>query len=60
MADFRDTSQLAIVCDQARKEAFSKLAIHPCQVDVINQAFTPTKEEIEHSRTVLALFEQNP
>ena len=54
MADFRDTSQ-------ARKDGFTgKLAIHPCQVDVINQAFTPTKEEIEHSRTVLALFEQNP
>ena len=31
-----------------------------CQVDVINQAFTPTKEEIEHSKAVLALFEQNP
>jgi len=61
MADFRDTSQLAIVCDQARKDGFTgKLAIHPCQVDVINQAFTPTKEEIEHSRAVLALFEQNP
>lgn len=61
MADFRDTNQLSVVCDQARKDGFTgKLAIHPCQVEVINQAFTPTNEEIEHARAVLALFDENP
>lgn len=61
MADFRDMNQLSVVCDQARKDGFTgKLAIHPCQVEVINKAFTPTKEEIEHAKAVLALFNENP
>lgn len=35
-----------------------KLAVHPAQVETINQAFTPTDEEIEWARTVLAAREE--
>lgn len=36
------------------------LAIHPAQVAVINEAFTPSAEALEHARAVVALFEANP
>lgn len=35
-----------------------KLAVHPAQVETINEAFTPTDEEIEWARTVLAAREE--
>jgi len=42
---------------QARKTGFTgKVAIHPDQVDVINEAFTPTPEEIAHAKRVIAAF----
>jgi citrate lyase subunit beta/citryl-CoA lyase len=48
-------------CAEARRDGFSgKLAIHPAQVEVINQAFTPSAEEIERARRIVALFEANP
>jgi citrate lyase subunit beta/citryl-CoA lyase len=36
------------------------LAIHPAQVDVINQAFTPSSEEVAAARAVVDLFEAHP
>ncbi len=36
------------------------LAIHPSQVEVINDAFTPTETELEHARRVVAAFENEP
>ncbi len=36
------------------------LAIHPDQVPVINNAFTPSEKELEHARAVIAAFEANP
>jgi len=36
------------------------MAIHPSQVAVINQAFTPTVEAVAHARAVIAAFEANP
>jgi citrate lyase subunit beta/citryl-CoA lyase len=35
------------------------LAIHPVQVEVINQAFTPTPEEIAHAQAIVDLFAAN-
>ncbi|MEC9248799.1 MAG: CoA ester lyase [Pseudomonadota bacterium] len=61
MADFKDLDQLKRVCDEARKDGFTgKIAIHPAQVPIINKAFSPSKEEIEHAKAVLAVFEENP
>jgi citrate lyase subunit beta/citryl-CoA lyase len=36
------------------------LAIHPAQVDVINQAFTPTAEELAAAQEIADLFAANP
>lgn len=59
--DFRDSDGLRASCKAARRDGFSgKLAIHPGQVEMINQAFTPNAEEIERARSIVALFEANP
>ena len=61
MADFRDLAGLERVCNDARRDGFTgKIAIHPAQVPVINQAFTPSAAEVAHAESVLALFAANP
>jgi citrate lyase subunit beta/citryl-CoA lyase len=35
------------------------MAIHPAQVPVINEAFTPSEEALAKARAVVAAFEQN-
>jgi citrate lyase subunit beta/citryl-CoA lyase len=60
-ADFRNQQGLEASCAEARRDGFSgKLAIHPAQVEVINQAFTPSGQEIERASRIVALFEANP
>jgi citrate lyase subunit beta/citryl-CoA lyase len=60
-ANFRDQDGLRDSCDAARRDGFTgKLAIHPAQVAVINEAFTPDAEEIAHARRVVELFDANP
>jgi len=60
-ANFRDEAGLRASCIEARRDGFAgKLAIHPAQVAVINEAFTPGADELEHARRVVALFEANP
>ena len=36
------------------------LAIHPAQVPVINEVFTPSPAEIEYAERVVAAFEASP
>lgn len=60
-SDFRDLSGLEESCHFARRDGFTgKLAIHPDQVAVINQAFTPSMEEIERAQAIVALFDAHP
>jgi citrate lyase subunit beta/citryl-CoA lyase len=60
-ADFGNTDGLRASCGEARRDGFSgKLAIHPAQVEVINEAFTPSAQEIEQARRIISLFEDNP
>jgi citrate lyase subunit beta/citryl-CoA lyase len=60
-ADFRDEPGLIAEARAAASEGFTgKLAIHPAQVGPINQAFTPSDEEIAHAREVIAAFEAQP
>jgi citrate lyase subunit beta/citryl-CoA lyase len=55
--DFRDGAGLDRALTEARRDGFSgKLAIHPDQVAPINAAFTPTEEERQHARRVIAAF----
>lgn len=59
--DFRDLDGLAAYAARARRDGFTgMMAIHPSQVPVINAAFTPSEAEIDHARSVVALFEANP
>jgi len=60
-ADIRDAAGLRAACALARRDGFSgKVAIHPDQVAVINECFTPSAEELAHARRIIALFEANP
>ena len=60
-ADFRDEAGLLASSRQARAEGFSgRLAIHPAQVGPINEGFTPSDDEVEHARRVIAAFDAEP
>ena len=60
-ADFRDLETLKTRAEQVRRAGYrGMLAIHPAQVEVINAAFTPSAEEIEKAREIVALFAANP
>ena len=56
---FRDPEGLRENCLSSRKVGFKgKFAIHPAQIDVINEAFSPSPSEIEHARRVVETFEE--
>ena len=56
-----DAAGLDRYARQGWRDGFTgMMAIHPDQVAVINSAFTPTPEALEHARAVVALFEANP
>ena len=60
-ADFRNLERLRRETEEARRDGFSaKLAIHPAQVPVINEVFTPTAAAIAEARAVVAAFEGSP
>lgn len=55
--NFRDEDALRGECLEAERDGFTaKMAIHPAQVPVINAAFTPSAEAIEHARALTAAF----
>jgi citrate lyase subunit beta/citryl-CoA lyase len=59
--NFRDMDGLAAECRQARRDGFvAKMAIHPAQVPVINEAFTPSEEALARAQAVIDAFKANP
>ena len=61
--DFSDSDREAFrrECGAARREGFSgKMAIHPTQVPIINQAFTPTREALARAQAIVDAFAANP
>jgi (3S)-malyl-CoA thioesterase len=55
---FKDETGLAAECAQGRDMGFDgKTLIHPAQIEVANEAFSPTEEEIDLSRRQIAAFE---
>jgi len=55
---FRDTEGLKRDAKTAKKQGFKgKFAIHPAQIDIINVTFSPSPQEVEHAKRVLAAFE---
>jgi citrate lyase subunit beta/citryl-CoA lyase len=60
-ADFKDDEGLRAEAEAARREGFTgKLAIHPAQVAIINAAFTPSVEDVQHAEEIVAAFEAHP
>ena len=56
--DFKDEQGLLALCKTIRREGWNgKLAIHPAQVDIINEGFKPSPEEIAHAERVLKAFD---
>nr|WP_298926822.1 CoA ester lyase [uncultured Erythrobacter sp.] len=59
--EFRDLDKLASRARSVRAQGFrGMLAIHPAQVAPINEAFTPSAEELDHARAVIQAFADNP
>jgi citrate lyase subunit beta/citryl-CoA lyase len=59
--DFRDLEGLRKRAEKVRRDGYrGMLAIHPAQVDVINEAFTPSSEEIAAAQEIVDLFAANP
>ncbi len=59
--NFRDSAGLEEESKRVRRAGYlGKIAIHPDQVPVINQAFTPSEEEIAHAERIIAAFAANP
>ena len=59
--DYKDLEGLSADCLRDRRAGFiGKIAIHPAQSEVINEAFTPSPEDVAYARRVIDVFEQNP
>lgn len=59
--DFKDLEGLRRRAEKVRRDGYrGMLAIHPAQVDVINDAFTPSEEELTAAQEIVDLFAANP
>ena len=59
--DYRDSDGLRHYASKARRDGFDgMLAIHPDQVAIINEAFTPSAKEVDFATEVVQLFKDNP
>jgi citrate lyase subunit beta/citryl-CoA lyase len=58
VADYRDEEGLRKSCLLARSLGFDgKWCIHPAQIGVVNEVFSPTQREIEWAEKVVAAYE---
>lgn len=56
--DFRDEAGFRADCMEAERDGFTaKMAIHPAQVPVINEVFTPSPEAVADAEKVVAAFQ---
>jgi citrate lyase subunit beta/citryl-CoA lyase len=59
--DFKDEAGLRKRAAQMRRAGWrGMLAIHPAQVDVINEAFSPSAEELAAAQEIVDLFAAHP
>jgi citrate lyase subunit beta / citryl-CoA lyase len=59
IADHRDREGLRRSCRLARSLGFDgKWCIHPSQVEVVNEVFSPTADEVEWAQRVVAAYEE--
>jgi citrate lyase subunit beta/citryl-CoA lyase len=59
--NFRDGKALEAEARAARRDGFTaKTAIHPDQVAIINEVFTPREDEIARAKAIVAAFDAAP
>ncbi len=59
--DFRDGTGFRRECEEACRDGFvGKMAIHPAQVPIINEVFTPSAEAIARAQSVVDAFAAAP
>jgi citrate lyase beta subunit len=59
VADHRDEEGLRKSCLRARSLGFDgKWCVHPSQVEIVNEAFSPTEKELEWARKVVSAYEE--
>ncbi len=57
--DIKNRKGLAAECQAAAAMGYTgKISIHPSQIDIINEAFTPTAAEVAHAEDLVAAFEE--
>lgn len=59
--NFRDVERMERTAKDAQRLGFrGMMCIHPAQIAPTNEAFTPSEEDLERARRIVALFEKNP
>ncbi len=59
--DFRDSAGLAAACRASRRRGFrGRIAIHPDQVPIINEAYSPNAAEQAHAQRIVDAFAAQP
>ena len=59
--DFRNEAGFRRECEGARRDGFTgKMLIHPAQVAVCNEVFTPSADAIKKAEAVIAAFAAHP
>lgn len=60
-ADYRDEEGLRRSCELARRQGFTgRIAIHPSQVEIINESFSPSEADVALARRLVAAFAAEP
>jgi citrate lyase subunit beta/citryl-CoA lyase len=59
--DYRNDAGLRRDSEDARRDGFTgRLAIHPAQVPIINEVFTPSAAALARAQAIIAAFAANP
>jgi citrate lyase subunit beta/citryl-CoA lyase len=59
--DFRDVEGLAAYARKAARDGFTgMMAIHPSQIAIINDAFSPSGDALAAARSIVAAFDSRP
>ena len=59
--DFRNAAALRRETEEARRDGFTgKMAIHPAQVAIMNEVFTPDAQAVARARAIVAAFAAQP
>lgn len=56
--DIQDTAGFAATCEQGRQMGFDgRTLIHPAQIEACHSAYSPSEQEVEDARAVVAAFD---